>query len=48
MIEYGLVDEVKAIIEKGYAKELNSLNTVGYKEIIEFLEDKITLKEQLN
>jgi len=37
MIEIGLVDEVKNILNKGYAKNLNSLNTVGYKEIIQYL-----------
>ena len=37
MIENGLVDEVKNILNKGYDKNLNSLNTVGYKEIIQYL-----------
>ena len=37
MIYDGLVNEVKSILELGYAPELNSLNTVGYKEIIAYL-----------
>ena len=41
MIEDGLIDEVSKLINK-YDKSLNSLNTVGYKEIIEFLENKIS------
>jgi len=41
MIENGLIDEVSNLINK-YDKSLNSLNTVGYKEIIEFLENKIS------
>lgn len=41
MIEDGLIDEVSNLINK-YDKSLNSLNTVGYKEIIEFLENKIS------
>ncbi len=43
MLEAGLVDEVKSVLGKGYNKDLNALNTVGYKEIISFLEGEITL-----
>jgi len=43
MIGKGLAEEVKCIIDDGYDKNLNSLNTVGYKEIISYLEDEITL-----
>ena len=43
MIEDGLVDEVTGILNDGYDKNLNSLNTVGYKEIISYLEKEITL-----
>ena len=44
MISSGLVEEVKKILDKGYSKNLNSLNTVGYKEIISYLENEITLE----
>lgn len=43
MIDFGLVDEVKSVLELGYSKSLNALNTVGYKEIIQYLENEITL-----
>ena len=43
MIQNDLVDEVSFIIKSGYSKHLNSLNTVGYKEIIQYLDDKISL-----
>jgi len=43
MINNGLVAEVEKILSSGYNKSLNSLNTVGYKEIIEFLEGNISL-----
>jgi len=43
MIDMGFVDEVKNILDKGVDKNLNSLNTVGYKEIIQYLEEEITL-----
>ena len=44
MIEDGLIDETKNVLQMGFDKNLNALNTVGYKEIIEFLEDKISLE----
>jgi tRNA dimethylallyltransferase len=43
MINYGLVDEVTALLKSGYDKKLNSLNTVGYKEIIQYLDGEISL-----
>jgi len=43
MMKEGLIDEVKRILDMGYSKELNSLNTVGYKEIIEYLDGKTDL-----
>ncbi len=44
MMNEGLVEEVKNILSNGYNKNLNSLNTVGYKEIISYLENEITLE----
>ena len=43
MISIGLVEEVKSILKLGYDKKLNSLNTVGYKEIIQYLDGVISL-----
>jgi tRNA dimethylallyltransferase len=41
MIEKGLVEEIEALKEKGYNyKEYNSLNTVGVKEVFDYLEGK--------
>lgn len=40
MISEGLIDEVKSVYKY---KELNSLNTVGYKEIIQYLDGNWTL-----
>ncbi len=41
MIEMGLVDEAKPFVE---FRELNALNTVGYKEIFDHLEEQIPLE----
>lgn len=43
MIKLGLIEEVKSVLLAGYSKSLNALNTVGYKEIIQYLENEITL-----
>lgn len=48
MIEYGLVEEVKSILNAGYSKTLNALNTVGYKEIIQYLENEIPLDKAID
>ncbi len=40
MIEQGLLDEVKRVYEK---RDLNALNTVGYKEIFQFFDGNWTL-----
>jgi len=42
MIEKGLVEEVKSLMP---FRHLNGLNTVGYKEIFDFLDSKITLQQ---
>jgi len=47
MIDAGLVDEVKNLLSKGYSKELNAMNTVGYKEIISFLENEIPIERAI-
>ncbi len=47
MVENGFVEEVKNNLEKGYDKNLNSLNTVGYKEIIQYLEGEISLERAI-
>jgi tRNA dimethylallyltransferase len=47
MIENGLIDEVKNILNRGYDKNLNSLNTVGYKEIIQYLDGEFSLERAI-
>jgi len=41
MIAAGLVDEAKNIISLGYSPQLNSLQTVGYKEVFSYLDNSI-------
>ncbi len=44
MINTGLIDEVKSLTKY---RNFNALNTVGYKEIFEYLDKKITLKQAI-
>ena len=44
MIEKGLAEEVKSLLTY---RHLNALNTVGYKEIFEYLDSKITLQQAI-
>jgi len=43
----GLIEETQNILAMGYSPELNSLNTVGYKETINFLNGNINNKTAL-
>lgn len=47
MIEEGLVEETKKILELGYDKNLNSLNTVGYKEVMKLLNQELSLEKTI-
>ncbi len=45
MLENGLVEEVKGLLEKGYGRNLVSMQGLGYKEIAAYLEGEISLEE---
>ena len=47
MIRDGLIDEVGALMDKGYTKDLVSMQGLGYKEIIEYLDGNISLEEAI-
>ncbi|MBA4494442.1 tRNA (adenosine(37)-N6)-dimethylallyltransferase MiaA [Paenactinomyces guangxiensis] len=48
MISAGLVDEVKRLKEKGYHRNLTSMQAIGYKEIMSFLEGEMTFPEAVD
>ncbi|MDI3534119.1 MAG: tRNA dimethylallyltransferase [Thermosediminibacterales bacterium] len=48
MIEKGLVQEVKNLLDMGFTKKMNSMKGLGYKQIIDYLEGKLTLDEAIN
>ncbi len=45
MIKKGLIEEVKSLIKY---KNKNALQTVGYKEIFEYINGKLTLDEAID
>lgn len=45
MFDVGLVEEVKALMAKGYDKSLVSMQGIGYKEVIDYLSGKTSLEE---
>ncbi len=47
MIDEGLVDEVKMLMDMGYTKDLTSMQAIGYKEIINYLEGNMDLYETI-
>ncbi len=47
MLEEGLVEEVEALRQKGYTKDMVSMQGLGYKEILSYLEGEISLEEAI-
>lgn len=45
MLEEGLLAEVTALKNKGYTKDMVSMQGLGYKEILDYLNGEITLEE---
>lgn len=48
MIEEGLIDEVKMLIDKGYDKSLNAMKSIGYSELYDYCKEKKDDKEKLD
>lgn len=47
MIQEGLVEEVRGLKEKGYTKDLVSMQGLGYKEILDYLDGKYSLEDAI-
>jgi len=45
MINSGFVDEVKRLLEMGYSPELKSMQSIGYRHIVNFIEGHLTWDE---
>lgn len=47
MVNNGLVEEVKGLVKKGCKREMVSMQGLGYKEIVDYLDGKCTLDEAI-
>ena len=45
MLEEGLVEEVQGLKDRGFTKNMVSMQGLGYKEILDYLEGNLTLEE---
>ncbi|MFZ5354203.1 MAG: tRNA (adenosine(37)-N6)-dimethylallyltransferase MiaA [Bacillota bacterium] len=45
MLEQGLIEEVKKLLDMGYSRELVSMQALGYKEIASYLHGECTLED---
>jgi tRNA dimethylallyltransferase len=45
MLEAGLGSEVKKLLEMGYPAQLKSMQSIGYRHLVEFLEGRLSWEE---
>lgn len=48
MMEAGLVEEVRSLLDRGYDASLVSMQGLGYKEVIPYLYGEVTLEKAIN
>ncbi len=48
MMEKGLLEEVKALKARGYTRDMVSMQGLGYKEVLAYLDGECTLKEAVS
>lgn len=48
MLQEGLIEEVKSLLEKGYSPDLLSMQGLGYKEIVQYIEGHWSFEEAVD
>ncbi|HUV50791.1 MAG TPA: tRNA (adenosine(37)-N6)-dimethylallyltransferase MiaA [Anaerolineae bacterium] len=48
MIDAGLVDEVKWLLDKGYSENLKSMQSIGYRHITDYIKGRLSWDEALS
>ena len=43
MLEKGLITEVESLLKRGYSPELKPMQSLGYRQIIQYLQAQLTL-----
>ena len=47
MIQDGLIGEVETLLASGLSPEANSLQSIGYREVVQYLKNKHSLEEAI-
>lgn len=47
MLEEGLLDEVRSVMDMGYTKDMNSMKGIGYKEFMDYYNGVCTLEDAI-
>ena len=47
MFDAGFVDEVRSLLEEGYTSDLPPLSAIGYRQVIAYLQNDMTLEEAI-
>jgi tRNA dimethylallyltransferase len=47
MIEAGLIDEVKKLLGKGYSPDLKSMQSIGYRHMVDLIRNRLSVDEAL-
>ena len=47
MIEKGLVDEARGLLERGYSQDLKSMQSIGYRHMVDFIKGRVSLDETI-
>jgi tRNA dimethylallyltransferase len=45
MFDHGFVEEVQNLLKMGYSKDLKAMRSIGYKEVVQYLEGEIDINE---
>ena len=45
MIKHGFLDEVKTLLQKGYKRDLKSMQSIGYRHLIAFIDKRLSWEE---
>jgi tRNA dimethylallyltransferase len=45
MLEAGLIEEVKGLLKRGYPPQLKSMQSIGYRHVIDYLQGRATFEE---
>jgi tRNA dimethylallyltransferase len=48
MFASGLVDEVRMLLAKGYRGDLKAFKTIGYQEVLQYLQHELSLEDAVN